>query len=118
MQPFKKSTKKIAIALVGGIVLLVGIIMIPYPGPGWLTVFAGLAILATEFAWAQNLLDKMKIFYEQWEFWIKKQPIYIRLITFILTGVVVIMTLWLINAFGMINTILQLHQDWLSSPLF
>ncbi|HVE95418.1 MAG TPA: PGPGW domain-containing protein [Pseudonocardiaceae bacterium] len=25
--------------------------MIPYPGPGWLVVFAGLIILGTEFAW-------------------------------------------------------------------
>ena len=33
-----------------------GSILVPLPGPGWLIVFAGLAILATEYVWAQRLL--------------------------------------------------------------
>ena len=37
--------------IVGGFVLLVaGIVMIALPGPGWLTIAAGLAILAGEFS--------------------------------------------------------------------
>ena len=35
---------------------LVGILAIPYPGPGWAIVFVGLGILATEFEWARQLL--------------------------------------------------------------
>ena len=34
----------------------VGIVAIPYPGPGWAIIFVGLAILATEFEWAHRLL--------------------------------------------------------------
>src|SRR5215468_10502274 len=43
---------RIGVGVLGGLVLVAGILMIPYPGPGWLVVFAGLAVLATEFAWA------------------------------------------------------------------
>lgn len=47
--------------IVGGFLLLgAGIAMIALPGPGWLTVFAGLAILAAEFVWARRLLDRLK----------------------------------------------------------
>ena len=47
--------------IVGGFVLLVaGIAMIALPGPGWLTIAAGLAILAGEFLWARRLLDRLK----------------------------------------------------------
>lgn len=57
MEYVKRHTKRAFIGIVGGVVVLIGIILIPYPGPGWLVVFAGLAILATEFAFAQRLLD-------------------------------------------------------------
>ena len=41
-------------------VLLAGIVMLAVPGPGWLTIAAGLAILAAEFAWARRALDSIK----------------------------------------------------------
>ncbi len=55
-----KQIKKIIIAAVGFTVLLAGIILIVLPGPASLVIPAGLAILATEFVWARNLLDKIK----------------------------------------------------------
>lgn len=110
--------KKIGIGIVGGIVLAAGIIMIPYPGPGWLVVFAGLAILAQEFAWAQRILDKLKAKYDAWQDWLKKQPFWVKTIFWLLTCIVVIVTIWLLNGYGLINQWLNLEQDWLSSPLF
>jgi tellurite resistance protein TerC len=59
MKTFKQ-IKKVIIAAVGFIVLLTGIILIVLPGPASLVIPAGLAILATEFVWARNLLDKIK----------------------------------------------------------
>ena len=32
----------------------------PAPGPGWLVIFLALAILAGEFVWARNLMDRLK----------------------------------------------------------
>lgn len=52
--------KRIVIALIGGTVVLIGIALIVLPGPAFLVIPAGLAILATEFAWAQRWLDKAK----------------------------------------------------------
>ena len=47
--------------IVGGFLLLAaGIAMIALPGPGWLTIAGGLAILAGEFLWARRLLDRLK----------------------------------------------------------
>ena len=45
---------RIVVGVVGLVVLAVGILAIPYPGPGWAIVFVGLAILATEFDWART----------------------------------------------------------------
>jgi uncharacterized protein (TIGR02611 family) len=40
---------KIAVGVIGVLVVVIGIILIPLPGPGWLIVFLGLALLGTEF---------------------------------------------------------------------
>lgn len=34
--------------------------MVVLPGPGWLTIAAGLALLADEFPWARRELDRLK----------------------------------------------------------
>jgi len=55
-----RSSKRAAVFVVGVALLGVGLIMFVTPGPGIVLVVAGLAILATEFAWAEHLLDKAK----------------------------------------------------------
>ncbi|HEY4906544.1 MAG TPA: PGPGW domain-containing protein [Candidatus Acidoferrum sp.] len=44
----------------GFTLLLVGVVMIVTPGPGWLVIFLGLSLLAAEFIWARRLMDRMK----------------------------------------------------------
>jgi uncharacterized protein (TIGR02611 family) len=44
----------------GFTLLLVGLVMIITPGPGWLVIFLGLSLLAAEFIWARRLMDRMK----------------------------------------------------------
>lgn len=48
-----------------GLVLL-GLFLLVLPGPGILTIAAGLAVLATEYTWARNLLDWMKGRYQDY----------------------------------------------------
>lgn len=117
MDEVKRQTKRLGVAIVGGAVVIVGIIAIPYPGPGWLIVFAGLAILATEFAWARRVLDVAKGKYELWEKWLKRQPSYVRGLVLVLMGVVIMLTLWLLGMFGLFDHWLGLHWTWLHSPL-
>ena len=50
-----------ALVLIGGIsVVIIGIVMIVTPGPAIIVIPAGIAILATEFLWAQRLLGRLK----------------------------------------------------------
>lgn len=47
--------------IVGGFtLLLIGVVMLVTPGPGWLVIFFGLGLLAAEFVWAKRLMDRMK----------------------------------------------------------
>ncbi|WP_416969268.1 TIGR02611 family protein [Streptomyces sp. 4F14] len=47
---------QVGVFVVGLAVVVLGIIMLPLPGPGWVVIFAGMAIWATEFVWAQLVL--------------------------------------------------------------
>ena len=58
--PTYKLMRRVAIACVGGTVLAVGIAMIVLPGPAFVVIPAGLAILGLEFAWARVWLKKAK----------------------------------------------------------
>src|SRR4051812_38936499 len=59
------TVKKITVAIVGGTVLLIGVALVVLPGPAFLVLPAGLAILATEFLWARRLLEKLTSFLQQ-----------------------------------------------------
>lgn len=113
----KRQAKKTFVGIVGGIVLLAGIVMIPYPGPGWAVVFIGLGILSTEFVWAQRVLQYAKGKYDAWQHWLASQKPYVKAIFWILTALVVVITIWLLNGYGLINGWLGLGQDWVRSPL-
>ncbi|SNX57092.1 uncharacterized protein (TIGR02611 family) [Streptomyces sp. TLI_55] len=47
---------QVGIFIIGLAVVVLGIIMLPLPGPGWVVIFGGMAIWATEFVWAQLVL--------------------------------------------------------------
>ncbi|SFO54103.1 TIGR02611 family protein [Geodermatophilus obscurus] len=70
---------RIVVGIVGGLIVAVGLATIPLPGPGWLTVIAGLVVLATEFRWAEQLLDYTKRNVKAWTDWLGRQPVWVRL---------------------------------------
>jgi uncharacterized protein (TIGR02611 family) len=55
-----QQAKRFLRIVVGFTVLLLGVILLVAPGPGWVVIFLGLGILAAEFVWARRLLDRMK----------------------------------------------------------
>jgi hypothetical protein len=55
-----KWARRIVIGVVGGTVLAIGVLMIALPGPAFLVIPAGLAILSLEFLWARRWLKKFK----------------------------------------------------------
>lgn len=55
-----RSSKRIAITVVGGAILIAGLAMMVLPGPGILVIVLGFAILGTEYAWAAAALERTK----------------------------------------------------------
>ncbi|MGU3433309.1 TIGR02611 family protein [Actinomycetes bacterium M1A6_2h] len=108
---------RIGVGVVGAIVLALGIIAIPYPGPGWLIVFAGLGILASEFAWAKRLLRFAKKKYNAFMDWFGKQNLFVKGLGVLFTATVVIVTLWLLGGVGLVAGWVGLDQAWLQSPI-
>ena len=116
MKKDSSRTRKVLIGFVGWAVLLLGIVMVPYPGPGWVVVFIGLSILATEFDWAKDFHDFAHVRYKRWLDWIAVQPWYVRVLFWCLTAITVVVTVWLINGYGVMNAWFNLGLDWLESP--
>ena len=55
-----KIVRRIIVSVIGGTVLLIGIALLVLPGPAFIVIPIGLAILATEYAWARNWLRKVR----------------------------------------------------------
>jgi tellurite resistance protein TerC len=54
--------KKIIVGVIGTTVLLIGFALVVLPGPAVLVIPVGLAILASEFAWARRVIRRGKVF--------------------------------------------------------
>ena len=66
------------LALQFGIGLAFACVALTLPGPGWLIVFGGLALLATEFEWAGRLLDFARRHVMAWTRWVGRQSLLVR----------------------------------------
>lgn len=55
-----RSGKRIAVTILGFGLVAAGLVMLVIPGPGLLVIFAGFAVLATEYAWAASVRDETK----------------------------------------------------------
>ncbi|WBT09233.1 TIGR02611 family protein [Corynebacterium sp. SCR221107] len=58
---------------IGWLVVTIGLVTIPFPGPGWLTVFVGVGVLSLEVHWAHRLLGWGVHKYEAFFAWYRKQ---------------------------------------------
>jgi uncharacterized protein (TIGR02611 family) len=116
-RPTADLTYRIVVGVVGLAVLGLGILAIPYPGPGWAIVFVGLAILATEFEWAHRLLKYTRERYDRVMDWFKAQGLWVKALGFVLTAAVVVATLWLLGALSFAAGLVGIDQPWLKSPI-
>jgi uncharacterized protein (TIGR02611 family) len=108
---------RIVVGVVGLLVLGVGILAIPYPGPGWAIVFIGLAILATEFEWARKLLAHARTRYDAAMAWFKRQHIAVQALGAVFTAAVVLASLWLLGALDWAAELVNIDNEWLDSPI-
>jgi uncharacterized protein (TIGR02611 family) len=93
---------RIGVSVLGTLVVLLGLVLVPFPGPGWLIVFLGLGILSTEFAWAERMLDFGRARFRTWLHWVGRQHLAVRalisLATLAFVAGVVLLTLYLSGA--------------------
>ncbi len=80
------SAYRIGVGIVGFVILIGGAAAIPLPGPGWLIVIGGLFVLATEFTWAERLLEFTKKHVKSWTDWVTRQPIWVRALIGLVTA--------------------------------
>ena len=106
-------TWRLGVLIVGWGVVAAGVAMLVFPGPGWAAIFVGFAILATEFEWAERLLDKVKALARRAARW-AKDPRHRRLVQILTVGAVIAVIggcWWYISAFG-VPGFVQAVLDW------
>jgi uncharacterized protein (TIGR02611 family) len=77
----RRSTRivyRFVVGLLGVVLTLGGLLLVPLPGPGWLVVLAGLAVLATEFDPARRALAFARRRLGAWTAWIGRQGLVAR----------------------------------------
>ena len=83
-------------AVVGLIIVVIGLIMVPFPGPGWAVVFLGLVVWATEFVWAERLLQRARHTLEMWNDLLRPQPWWVKGLVLLATMASVAVIFWLL----------------------
>jgi uncharacterized protein (TIGR02611 family) len=73
-----RAVYRFVVALLGVAITLGGLALVPLPGPGWLIVFAGLALLATEFDVARRVLEFGRRTLRRWTTWLGRQGLAVR----------------------------------------
>ena len=79
---------------VGLLIVLIGLALVPLPGPGWFIVILGLLIWASEFERAQRLLDFVRERLQWWNVWLMSKGWQMRLLLGLLTFVFLCAVLW------------------------
>ena len=87
---------RIVVGVVGLVIVVIGLIMVPFPGPGWLVVFTGLAVWASEFEWAQIVLRRARRTLEAWNAWLMAKPWWVKGLAFLVTVAAVGAIFWLL----------------------
>ncbi|WP_246490328.1 TIGR02611 family protein [Brevibacterium oceani] len=90
-------TARLYRTIVGGLgtlIVLIGLVLVPLPGPGWLIVIIGLFIISSEFQWARRLLHFVRVNVEKWTRWIMAQRLWVRWTVGAVTAAFVAVVVW------------------------
>ncbi len=105
---------RVTVAVVGVALVLIGLVLVPLPGPGWLIVLAGLAVLAIEFVWARHLLRFTRRQLLRWTDWIKRQSWPVRALVGAAGLIFVSVVVWLSLKFSFDIDLVERGRDWLN----
>ena len=94
--PRKHLIYRIVVGVVGGVLIIAAPLTGWLPGPGGIPLFiAGLAVLASEFEWAQRLLLKVKDKVKDLTAWTGRQPGWLKALGTLALFVCVLVVIWL-----------------------
>ena len=93
-KPTTRRLYRLVVGVVGAAIVVLGIVLLPAPGPGWAIIFVGLAVLASEFEWAQRLLDYAKRHVHRWTTWLTRQSLVVRALVGLAVLVLVLGIFW------------------------
>ena len=110
--PTGRLALKISIGVLGAIVVAVGIVLIPFPGPGWAIVILGLAIWAVEFAWARHLLAFTKRHVQSWTHSIARQSWPVKCVVAVVSFVFVSAIVWTSVKLSLGIDLAKVILDW------
>jgi uncharacterized protein (TIGR02611 family) len=112
--PTGRMALKIGVGVLGGLVVAIGIVLIPFPGPGWAIVILGLAIWSLEFAWAKNLLEFTKRHVQSWTHWVGRQSLPVRAVIGVAGFAFVCAIVWLSVKLSFGVDLIDAGRDWLA----
>jgi uncharacterized protein (TIGR02611 family) len=104
--PHSHGIYRVVVGVVGLVIVVGGLIMVPFPGPGWLVVFLGLAIWASEFEWAKHLLQRARHLLSVWTEWMRSQPLWMKGLMLLISIAAVAAILWLLLLISNISSFL------------
>ena len=104
---------RILVGLVGLAIVALGLILVPFPGPGWVIVFVGLAVWASEFEWAQRLLERARDTLKAWNELLKVQPWWVKGLVLLLTIAAVAAIFWLLFLISFPTYFPDIVETWL-----
>jgi uncharacterized protein (TIGR02611 family) len=108
---------RVFVGVLGLAVVVIGIIALPAPGPGWAIIFLGLGILATEFEGARRLLHWVRLRYEAWVRWMSRQVKLVKLAISVGILLLVAVCAWFVGVFAVVAGWLGISWPWLHSPV-
>jgi uncharacterized protein (TIGR02611 family) len=114
--PTGRLVLKIAIGTLGTLVVVLGIVLIPFPGPGWAIVILGLAIWSLEFVWAKNLLEFTKRHVRSWTRWIGRQSLPIRAVIGVVGLIFVAAIVWASVRLSFGVDLAAVVWNWIGGP--
>lgn len=71
---------RIGVTVLGSLVIAIGIVLLPLPGPGWVIIFGGLGILATEYTWAARLLRSVRRMVTRCGAWMRTRNLFLQIL--------------------------------------
>src|SRR4029453_13413523 len=112
--PHGRMALKIGIGAIGTLVVALGVVLIPFPGPGGAIVILGLAIWALEFAWARQLLEFTKRHVQSWTRWVRRQSLPVRVVIGVLGLIFVAAVVWCLVRLSFGVDLVAVVRGWVS----